>query len=561
MGETAEAICMSVSSVNNLSSYFTTLISNLMSIERQSVTRLQEQKDTINLRYQTYSTFLGKLNDLQDSVKALNSQDPFYSLSLGRKVAVTPEDSNTSVLTAVAGTHSVAAQYEISVQNLAKSQRKDSAEQSSSDLALGHSGTFWLGGTGNASTSVSPNNTVTGVSTAALHEDVHELGTNTYNLVVRDNNETLEFRLKDSDGNVVAIADQDGDEGETTTAWQTVNAGDYDTGKGLVITFGESASAGTTEIEYTAAGTYITVEESDSLVDIATKINDADQPDDRNLHASVVGTRLIITAAHSGTGHTMIFNDGVGLGFDEDLQAAEDAQFSVNSIDFVRSSNENITNVIYGVTLGLASDAEGETAILDIEKDASEAMSLVKSFVEKFNDVQSYLTQNTSVTESNGTYTRGILASDSIFSDLRTRLFSTFISNVSASGSFRSLRDIGITMSDGLQATISDEEALENALLSDLDDVTSLLATVMDEFDQTLERFTASSGGYLQGSMSSYKNYLTDLTNEIDDENIRLDDRELSLISQYAKLQAELTSMSYLQEQMSALYGGTNKLY
>ncbi|NUM46862.1 MAG: flagellar filament capping protein FliD, partial [Anaerolineales bacterium] len=530
-----------MTTITALDSYFTTLISNLMAIERQPLERMTTQRDSFNVKRGAYSDLNTKLENLQDAVKALRSSTATTALTAGRTTSITPADSNTTVLKATASKSAIVGQYDLTVTNLAKAQRRASAAQTSADQALGKTGTFWLGGTGTADVSLTGNATVTGAVPSALASG-NELGTGTYTVETRDNDGVLEFRLKDGDGNTLSISD--GDE-SFTSSWQKVTAGEYDTGRGVKLTFSGAGTPGSTTFDYTAAGVGVGIETGDSLLDIATKINAADQPVGRDVAASVVGKQLILTAAHTGTAHTMLYSDGVGLGFTStDLQTAEDATFSVNGLDFTRSSNTGLTDVINGVTLNFTADAEGKSATLEVKSDMSTARTAVETFVKQFNDIQTYLQAKTAVSAVNNgqtlTYTRGTLADDYSFANLRSELFSTFMTSSTNSGAYKNLRNIGLSINDNLQATISDSYKLNDALENNLDDVISLLDGMMAKFDTQLERFTGSSTGYLNQAMESIDSQISELNDNIASTETRLEEKQTSLISQYGAMQTQL---------------------
>ena len=325
-------------------------------------------------------------------------------------------------------------------------------------------------------------------------------------------------------------------------------------GSGLIIGGTETAT-----IDYTAAGLAVDVEDTDCLLDIATKINDAAQPEGREITATVVGTQLVLTAANTGTAHTMIYDDQVGLGFtDTDLQTALDAQFLVNDLSFTRSNNEGIDDVVIGLTLNFAPDAEGKVATVTVDKDIDSLRGTVESFLENFNSLQSYIQEKTSVEETGeGTYTRGSLSNDFIFSDLRGNLFSAFITDYTTSGSYESLRELGITIDDNLTASISDSAAFEDALENNLDDVAALLDQVMGAFDTTIDRFTGADG-YLDGAVDTFDDQISDIGTDITEFDERMVAREQSLIFQYGQLQAQLINLNYMQQQWSSMYNSNS---
>jgi flagellar hook-associated protein 2 len=557
-----------MTTIGRLDSYFTSLITDLMEVERQSLYRLKEQRDTTSVRRGAYEDLRSKLDEFQDLVQSLRSNDAFTVVKTGRSVSVSNTLNEAKVLTASAGSSTVPGTYDLVVSQLARAQSRDSAIQPSADLALGLDGDFWLGGTGAASASVTPDGTIAGADqTGTVAANQRELGTGTYSVERRDNGGVLEFRLKDVDGRAVSIRDWGRDDGSFTTGWQAVPIAtedlDYDTGRGLAISFGGAGSAGSTAIAYTAAGTKVDIDPEDSLIDIATAINEVKQPEGRDLTASVIGRQLVLTAAQTGLNHTMIYSDGAGLGFTTDLQEAKNAIFTVNQLEFIRAGNTGLTDVIQGMTLNLAADAEGNQAALTVRKDLSGLKSAIESFVAKFNSIQAYLESKTAITSTgtgqNITYLRGTLSGDSVFNDLRTELFSRFTALQSNEGIYSSLRAIGVTVDSSLKATI-DNDQLQAALDTHFGDVTSLLDAAMSSFDTLLARFTGNSSGYLDRALQSFDTEVANLDEEIKGENTRLEEKEQSLALQFASMQAQLINMSYMQQMWSGIYGSVSKL-
>ena len=553
--------------VGSLDSTYVSIINNLMTIESQSLDQMEARRDSITLQRNTYSDSRSKLDALQDSLQTLISTDAFYDFEMGRTTSVTPSDADATVLTASASSSAVAGKYSVEVSQLALADRDSSAIQTGYDVPLGYTGDFWLGGTGTASVSLTPDSTVTGAAESEVLNNWTELGTSTYEVEVAEFDGVMKFRLKDIDGNKVAINNLTSGDDSLTTSWQEISGGTIDTGRGLSITFSDTPVSGSTSVDYTAAGTSVSVEESDTLVDIASKINNADQTYGREIEATIVNNQLILSAANTGINHTMIYTDGVGLGF-SDLQTARDASFTVNNISVTRSSNDNLTNVISGVTLNLASDSEGKSAVIDVAMNEDPATEALQAFIDNFNEVQDFVKDKTSVTketdeDNKTTYSRGALAGDMVFNDLRSDLFTSFLSSQENDGAFSNLRDIGITINDSLQATITDSEALTEALAKDFDSVVSLLDSVMSELDTIISRFTGSetSDGYLENALDSFNDQLDDINTEIEEENDWLLEREEYYITQYAEIQAQMLSLTYMQQQWSSLYGSTNSYY
>ena len=181
-------------------------------------------------------------------------------------------------------------------------------------------------------------------------------------------------------------------------------------------------------MDYTAKGATIDVAEDDTLIDIAYNINHATYADGNEITATIVNKQLILSNARSGEGHLIQANDvsgssvlndlGIlnGTSFKNVMQTPTSAKFTVNDLEVTRSTNTNLTDVIQGVTINLASDAEGKSATITVKADASSEQSTIQGFVTQFNSLQTYLKAKTATTKnSDGTYTRGALAGDNMF--------------------------------------------------------------------------------------------------------------------------------------------------
>jgi flagellar hook-associated protein 2 len=452
--------------VGNLDSYFTNLISSLMVVERQPLTRLQASRDQVSVQRGVYSDLNGKLQELQSAAQALrNATDT--ELTVGRKAVVSNAPSGSTVLTASAASSALTSTYQISVSQLAREHRVWSDQQATADQALGLAGAFTLN------------------------------------------------------------------------------------------------------------GVEITAEATDSLNAIATKINAQAYASGSEVVASVVDRRLVVAAKNTGAAGSLTANETTGtvlqsLGILEDnagqlefvsanQQTARDAVFTIDGVQVTRSRNTGLTDVLDGLTLNLAPDAEGKVASLTVSPDTAAARTAIEAFVDKFNSVQDYLNHQTAVTSTvlNGvkTYSRGPLAGEGLFGDLRGDLFTRFLADGPAGGAFASLRSIGITLDDNLRATISDGDALDAALSANLTDARALFENVAGGIDSLLGGFTGATGGYLKTVLQSMETQLAETDVAIADLNVRLAERQQSLIDQFGQMQALLIQMSYQQQQWSSIYG------
>ncbi len=588
-----------MATVGKLDSYFTSIIQDQMLLERQPLQQLQQQRDTVTLMSNAYSDLDSMLGKLQSSVKLLLSTNANTALVAGRTVEIVPETSGTNVFTASASSSALEGVYNIAVTSLAKEHRVRSDQQNYADQALQISGDMILGGDANRSVRDSLNtggNVVTNGFGAAgsLDEDQEELATGRYSVETRKDPEDstkYQFRLVDADGNSVSIRQGTGE--EYSAGWQPIPAGIYDTGRGLTVTFagsGYTVTSGTSaaSVEYRAKGVTVTVNATDSLNEIASKINNATYIEGNKISATVVNRQLVLAAENTGSSRSILASGspltalgilgadnqagaedtGPADGFKHTLQTGANASLAINGITAAPSQNTGVSNLISGVTLNLASDAEGKEAALTISRSWTGARSAIDSFISNFNNVASYLEAKTEVSSSgtgaDKTYTRGVLAGDTIFSDLRGNLFSMMMSDYSTGTGqvYNSLREIGISLDDNLVATVSDSSRLEESLNKHPNEVAALMDKAMQAFNTTLGRFTGNSSdkGYLDSASSSFKTQLNDIDIEIGDMNESLTARENYLVDQYAQIQTLLLTMSYDQQAWAGIYGSVSKI-
>ena len=191
--------------LSNLDPVFTNLITNLMTLEKQPLTRLTQQRDDLAVKRAVYIDLKSRLDALKTSVSSLKSDDPFYNFAPGRKVSFTNIDTGFSVASAAVSTSAVPGEYKISNISLAKEHRVRSDRQLSTDQALGLSGSIVMGGTTARSVaSESANNTISTFGTTSTDVGQQELGSGTYYVETRLNSGIQQFRVVDSNGAAVS---------------------------------------------------------------------------------------------------------------------------------------------------------------------------------------------------------------------------------------------------------------------------------------------------------------------------------------------------------------------
>jgi flagellar capping protein FliD len=566
-------------SISSLDPSYVRLINDIMSAERQPLNRLTKKRDDVTLQKSVYTDLKKQLDTLQSAVRSLNSSSLDYTFNGGRKVSLTGVPSGSSVLTATASSTATPARYNVSVETLAREHIVRSKAMGSISTALGLSGTFLIGAGERAQTTKATlPGTVDAFGTAELAAGQTELTSGSYWVETRG----AQFRMVDAIGQPINIRRADGQ--GYSADWQDLPAaGSFDTGRGLTITLGANpvdSAKGNVEspaaqVQYDARFAAVDVEAGDTLVDVANRINKATFPANRKVVATVVDGQLLLTADPPGTQNTLSARDlsgGVlgalevwnGSEFQHPVQSASNAVFYVNGLRVERAKNRDLTDVIHGVTLSLSADAaisKDKPVTIEVVRDSAKETETINTFLSAFNNLQTYLGAKLATTkQTDGSYKRGSLAGDSALAGLRQDLLRSVNTGYAGIEGLSSLSALGITLNNDLKLTVSDTAKLDSALRNNKAGVSALMDKVMAALDDRLGRFTGEKG-YVQIAAKSLDTVLDTTNTQITQMNERLTARETALVQQYAELQAQLVSMTYMSSQLSAMFGATNRYF
>ena len=216
----------------------------------------------------------------------------------------------------------------------------------------------------------------------------------------------------------------------------------------------------------------IDITSNTTLSELKQKINDQKS----GVIASIVndGTnyKLVISSRETGEANGFTINNslvnsgGTGVSFAPgqsatagNAQNAQNAQFNVNGIDIVSTSNK-VTDAIPGVTITLLK--AGDT-IVDVSKDSSPIKDALKAVVSQFNKLRDF----------NGQQTNGALSGDTVLREVQKDIRQVLLGANSNGGRYQYLAEIGLEFqSDGTLKL--DESKFDDALNSNPDDVQKL---------------------------------------------------------------------------------------
>lgn len=269
------------------------------------------------------------------------------------------------------------------------------------------------------------------------------------------------------------------------------------TGK-LTISFGTfTAAAGSNPAAFTANG-----DKTDISIDITSSnntlagIRDAINAKNASVSASIVndgsGNRLVVTSKDTGEVNSLKISvadddgnatDSAGLSalaYDPlagtnnmtQMVAAKNALLNVDGMSISKPSN-TVSDVIQGVTLTLKSVTTTSNA-LTVGTDTDTIQASVQSFVDAYNSLNTSM-RNLTKFVSAGSTANGALLGDSTARNIMVKLKSMLSSSSPTATTFKTLTDIGVTMSsDG--ALSLDSTKLKTAVTTNVSDVAKLFS-------------------------------------------------------------------------------------
>ena len=359
-----------------------------------------------------------------------------------------------------------------------------------------------------------------------------------------------------------------GDFGETSVwdekaAYLTSDGSDADSLVGVAVD--ETADAGTYELEIqqvatahkvasgtiadssadlgydgeftisSASGTDATiiVESDTSLTELAYLINL--ESEDTGVSATILQVdendyRLILTAddtnqeiSIASTSGDDVMNligvtDGAG-GFSNEMQEAQEAIVVIDGITVYRDEND-IDDLLDGVTISLYGEEAGTTITLEIEEDMTAIYEAVQAFVDAYNVYREFALTH-QATDSDGTAAEdAYLFGDSVLRNVNAQLYDYMSKTVTVDDVDYALGNFGITYDDDNYLEI-DETDLEDAIVNNLDAIKAFF-----EFDATVSSddlaVTGHAGAY--GSMDLTLNITVDADGDITAVDIDGDD-------------------------------------
>lgn len=310
----------------------------------------------------------------------------------------------------------------------------------------------------------------------------------------------------------------------------------------------------------------IAVSATDTLADIAGKINGANAGVTATIVTDVSGQRLMLRSKSTGedagfslsvTDADNDLGDGAGLSrlanglsTDPGVNAAANAKARINDLFDVTSATNTFENAVAGVTFKAAQVTSAPVDIT-VVKDASAVKKNIEDFVIAYNAANQALNDLTKYDKATGV--GGLLQGDSTAVALQNQLRNAVQSMSSSTGPYRTLSSIGLGIVQGGDLSIDGSKL--DAALKNPDAVKALFigadgsAATADGVAEKIKTATSQlldSGGFFASKDKQLKAVLERNAKEVARINDRAEGTEALLKARYTALDAQMSRLNAL---------------
>jgi flagellar hook-associated protein 2 len=551
-----------------------TLIKQLMQLEQQPITRMQNQITKLQAQQSAIQDLRTQLTTLQDKARDFRLSDVFNSYK-------TTSSDDTILKSEVSGTQPLTGSYVVNVTQLANATVAKSSgvlggiidpskPLSSSGITSSiEAGTFTINGVqfNVDPTTQSLNDMITAINSSSAGVTAsYDVSTDRLNIknTAANNTNTIKFGVTDDTSTFLSVVGMvgatqlNGSDGATSVSGISHLGAVSGTSALNTQSFSSGAvTAGT----FSVNGVSFSIDPTtDSIGDILTRLNSSDAgvtasydttTDTIQVISNTLGSRTI---RFGSSGDTSNFLDTVKLS-SATQTAGKDAQFSINGGSTQTWNTNDVSGAVGGVTLHLLS--EGKSTVT-VGSDDDAIVSAVKDFVTEFNNSISKIADLT----ANG----AALASDGSLSTITSTLWQDIFANVSnITGSNNNLISIGITTGSSFDYTKTqslslDESTLRTALRDDRFNVQQLFSNsastgIADMLSSYLDGAAGYSGFLNQraGTNGTISDQITALNDNITRTQDNVNQKTARLKKQFAALETMSNSLKSQSSALSAL--------
>jgi len=297
---------------------------------------------------------------------------------------------------------------------------------------------------------------------------------------------------------------------------------------------------------------------TDSLADVAAKINDAKAGASASVLFDGTTYRLMVAATQTGTANAPQFTEtGAGLGLADPANVkipATDAKVAIDGVDVTRGSNV-IGDAVDGLTLTLNSihaTADPSTNV-SVALDTTSVAAKLTAMVSAYNSVNAALHVQLDYTGTKKG--AGTLFGDSTLRQLQGAL-GNIMGNAYGTGANNTLGSVGLSR-DKTGGLTLDTTKLNAALATNPNVVSDLFVSggFADKVNTLTEAYTRTGDGILASKSDSLTSRFKSLQTQSDQINSRADAMKTQLDAQFTALETAMTKLKQQSAYITSVLG------
>lgn len=299
---------------------------------------------------------------------------------------------------------------------------------------------------------------------------------------------------------------------------------------------------------------------TDSLTSVMQRINQSTA----GVTAAYDGSNDRVVLSNSVTGDVGIgvseatggLMEALGLSSSMTLTRGNNAQFTINGGAVLTSTSNTLSSTAHGIEgLNITVDSAA-TQTISVSGDTAGMRTSIENFITKYNEVQSFIDEQTKITTLNGKVKTSLLSSDreiqSWASNLRSRVFATI---PGLSGTIARLEHLGIDFTSGTSSLVIKNGAkLDTALREKPSDVAAFFQTATTGLSDVMDNYLT----LLTTSGTTKQKQLTKSNTDIDKQ---IETIERRLAAQRAVLESSFIAMESAQSKLKSQGDALNKAF
>lgn len=317
------------------------------------------------------------------------------------------------------------------------------------------------------------------------------------------------------------------------------------------------AGSGTLGLSVGGVATDITIEASDTLDDVARKINESGADVTASVLNDGTSFRLLVAGRSTGAANAVEFTEsGTTLGLarpENQLVAARDASIVVDGLEITRATNR-FSDVVPGVTFDLRGETTSTPVGVEVERDTDATLEKLETFTKAYNELVRGISSEFAF--AGAARIGNSLAGDSTLRGLQSKISGTVLQTFSGSR----LADFGLRLQNDGTLEL-DEAEVRETLASSPDSLVSFFGANGESagFSKALDdlaKLYTGPDGQLKTRIDGLGSRSRDIDSQIERMERRIDKYEENMRKKFTAMELVVSNLQSQASQLGSILTG-----